>query len=115
MNERQFGKYQAQLQANGIVDADVRESFSNIVGEIFKLADDFDFEYWQDQEDYEEELLRNYVKINEDVLANIFNGLQVDGEHISSDIDFLISVLDGGDMDDSFGTEGWRHHFGWDE
>lgn len=36
------------------------------------------------------------------------------GEEFAAIIDQMISMLDGGDMDDAFGTEGWRHNVGFD-
>lgn len=30
-------------------------------------------------------------------------------------IDYMMSLLDEADLDDYFGTEGWRHLLGWDE
>jgi hypothetical protein len=27
----------------------------------------------------------------------------------------MIELLDDGDQDDTFGTEGWRHRLGWDD
>ena len=37
------------------------------------------------------------------------------GEAFVPVIEQMISLLDEGDYEDIFGTEGWRHRFGWDE
>lgn len=37
-----------------------------------------------------------------------------EGEEFSLTVDQMISLLDEGDSEDFFGTEGWRHILGWD-
>lgn len=37
---------------------------------------------------------------------------QRDVERLFGLIDYLTTMLDDGDEDDRFGTEGWRHYFG---
>jgi hypothetical protein len=36
-------------------------------------------------------------------------------DELRSTITEMIKLLDEGDQDDTFGTEGWRHRLGWDE
>lgn len=36
-------------------------------------------------------------------------------EVFSNTINEMVNMLDQADEDDYFGTEGWRHHLGWDE
>lgn len=37
------------------------------------------------------------------------------GDEFVAVINEMVGMLDSSDMDDYFGTEGWRHYFGWDE
>lgn len=39
----------------------------------------------------------------------------MDRDTLLETIEEMIDLLDEGDQDDTFGTEGWRHRLGWDE
>lgn len=39
----------------------------------------------------------------------------MDRDQLLETIEEMIGLLDEGDQDDMFGTEGWRHRLGWDE
>jgi len=38
-----------------------------------------------------------------------------EAQELYFDIQKLMDLCDEGDMEDMFGTEGWRHRIGWDE
>ncbi|SOK58884.1 hypothetical protein [Yersinia phage fHe-Yen9-03] len=117
MSERQFGEYQHELELNGrIDDIDSRQSFYSNLMIIYNLVVAFDDDYWSDDEDVDpNELFRNYTTLTLEVLQNIKDGISIDGDSASYEINFMFDVLEGGDMNDSFGTEGWRHNLGWGE
>ncbi|AQW88607.1 hypothetical protein pEaSNUABM50_00080 [Erwinia phage pEa_SNUABM_50] len=117
MSERQFGGYQRELELHGRIDnSDSRESFYSNLMVIYELVVDFDDDYWEDDEDADpNDMFRNYTSLTPEVLEHIRTGIKIDGESASGEIDFMFDMLEGGDMNDSFGTEGWRHRLGWDE
>jgi hypothetical protein len=115
-NERSFGKLQNELEINGeFRNEDDRNSFINDLRIIYNLVVEFDREYYGDDEDVDpEDLFENYASITPEILDDIFSGKVVDGEMVSGEIEFMISILDAGDQDDSFGSQGWRYRLGWD-
>lgn len=40
--------------------------------------------------------------------------LAMDPKELRKIIGLMMDLLDDGDQDDFFGTEGWRHRMGWD-
>lgn len=112
MSEREFGQHQRELELTGIcTDPD----FIFELRTMYNLAVQFDRDYWEDDPDADpNDLFENFTQLTIEVLQNIDNGIKVDGEMVSSEIDFIIDVLEGGDENDAFGTEGWRHQLGWD-
>lgn len=113
-DERTFGKQQHELEANGVFrSVDDRDSFISNLREMYNLAVEFDREYYSYDDADPSDLFENYSPLTLEVLNNIASGVKVDGDVVSSEIDAIIDILDGGDMDDAFGTEGWRHRLGW--
>jgi len=114
--ERTFGKLQHELEINGIFrNEDDRNSFIRDLRIIHNLVVEFDREYYGDDEDVDpNDLFENYSPLNLEVLDNIANSTPVDGDMVSEEIEFMISILDAGDQDDAFGSQGWRYHLGWD-
>ncbi len=116
MSEREFGKLQNELETNGIFrnEAD-RDSFITDLRTMHSLVTEFDREYYSDDEDVDpNDLFENYTRLTVEVLDNISKSIPVDGDMVSAEIDFMIDILEAGDQDDAFGTEGWRHHLGWE-
>lgn len=115
MSERDFGKHQRELEISGVISSsDDRESFYSNLMEIYEMVISYDDDYY-DEETSEEEYFSNNTSLTPEVLESIKRGIKVDGESASSEINFMFDILEGGDMNDSFGTEGWRHRLGWDE
>lgn len=115
MSEREFSKHQRTLEIHGRIDnSDDRESFYSNLMEIYDMVVQFDDDYWGDDAEFDE-YFKNFTSLTPEVLQNIKHGVKIDGESASGEIDFMFDMLEGGDMNDSFGTEGWRHRLGWDE
>lgn len=115
-DERTFGKLQNELEINGSFrnDAD-RDSFIHDLRIMYNLVVEFDREYYGDDEDVDpDDLFENYTSLTLEVLDNIENSIPVDGDMVSNEIEFMISILDAGDQDDAFGSNGWRYRLGWD-
>ena len=112
MSEREFGKQQYELETTGLcTDSD----FISNLKTLYNLAVEFDREYWSDDPEADpEDLFENFTPLTLKVLEDIENGIKVDGEMVSGEIDFILDVLEGGDQNDAFGSSGWRHHVGWD-
>lgn len=114
MSEVDFMLQKAALSSHGVIsNSDERESFWSNLCEIYDMVSTYDMDYWGVDAD-PDDLYQNYSPLTKDILNAIKIGTQVDGEMVSSEIDFMIDILEGGDMNDSFGTEGWRHRLGWD-
>ena len=116
MSERNFGKLQNELEVNGVFSTESdRDSFIRDLRIMHNLVVEFDREYYSDDEDVDpDDLFENYSPLNLEVLDNISNSIPVNGVMVSEEIEFMISILDAGDNDDAFGTQGWRYHLGWD-
>lgn len=113
MSERDFIKLQSTLAINGFIEnSNDRESFSSNLKEIYDLVVQFDDDYWGDEGEFED-YFKNTTSLTPEVLNNIKAGIKIDGESASGEIDFMFDILEGADNNDSFGTEGWRHHLGW--
>lgn len=115
MSERDFGKLQNELEVHGVFSTDYnRDLFIKNLRIMYNLVVEFDREYYGDDEDLDRtDLFENYTPLTTEVLDNISNSIQVDGAMVSEEIEFMISILDAGDHDDAFGTQGWRYHLGW--
>lgn len=115
-DERIFGKLQHELEINGVISDDYdRNSFISDLRTMHKLVVEFDREYYSDDEDVDpNDLFENYTPLTEQVLDDISKSVKVDGDMVSAEIEFMIDILDAGDRDDAFGTQGWRYNVGWD-
>lgn len=115
-DERIFGKLQHELEVKGIIDnEDERVSFVNDLKTMYELVVEFDREYYSDDDDVDpDDLFENYSPLTLTVLDNILNSIKVDGYMVSGEIEFMIDILNSGDNDDAFGSEGWHHRLGWD-
>jgi hypothetical protein len=116
MTEREFGKLQNELEVNGVFSTESdRDSFARDIRTMYNLVVEFDREYYSGHDDADfEDLFENYSPLTPAVLDNISNSIPVNGVMVSDEIEFMISILDAGDNDDAFGSQGWRYHLGWD-
>jgi hypothetical protein len=115
MSEFNFGRYTRELEFNGVIaNPDERAAFSADLRTIYNLTVQYDNDYHDYDGAEEEDLFVNYASITPEILDDIAAGKKVDGEMISGEIDFMYDMLNAGDMDDAFGSQGWRYHLGWE-
>lgn len=108
MTELDFLNFKNELGSTGKVDAQYSEEFSSLVGELLDLATTF---Y---EEEITEENIYDNIVLDRAAIHSIAAGKRLDSaEEIASDIEYLISLLDGADMSDFFGSNGWRKHLEW--
>lgn len=116
MSERQFSGYQQELKLEGRIDnSESRESFHHNLMTMYELVVDYDDDYLEDDDADPNDMFKNYTALTHEVLEHIRTGIKIDGESASGEIDVMFDMLESGDMNDSFGSEGWRHYLGWDE
>jgi len=114
MSEMHFGRYQQELEFNGVIaDTDSRQSFAKDLRTIYELTVQYDNDYHDYEGAEEEDLFVNYSSLTPEVIDDISSGKVVDGDMVTAEIEFMVDVLNAADLDDSFGTEGWRYNLGW--
>lgn len=114
MSEMNFGRYAQELEFNGTIsDLSDRKSFADDLRTIYDLTVKYDNDYHDYEGAEEEDLFENYSSLTPEVIDDISSGKAVDGDMVLAEIEFMIDVLNAADLDDSFGTEGWRYHLGW--
>lgn len=108
---RNFIKCVSSLNATGVVDSLYREKFSHDLSKMLEMAIEYDDEYWDDKEDAEyADYYRHRHPFHDEIISYISDGIKLEFcELFANEIHQLIEILDGGDMDDAFGTEGWMH------
>jgi hypothetical protein len=115
MSERNFGSLQHEIEINGVFrNVEDRDSFIRDLRTIYDLTVQYDNDYHDYEGAEEEDLFVNYSSLTPEVLDAIAAGTPVDGDMVSGEIEFMIDVLNAGDLDDSFGSQGWRYHLGWE-
>lgn len=57
------------------------------------------------------------MSMTEKEFCKILGKLEAQGgyEEFVANIESMMSMLDETDEDDTFGTQGWRYHFGWEQ
>lgn len=114
-DERIFGKLQNELEVNGLISDEYdRDSFVNDLRIMYNMAVEYDREYYGDDLEDPEDLFENYSPLTLKVLDDISKSIKVDGDMVSGEIELIVDMLNSGDMDDAFGSEGWNHRLGWD-